>query len=84
MRGGKASCRDFVVALTALTAFSASLSANQPKRVFKASNLNHVTLGVSDVKKSASATSAMFITYQMSFICFGQSSDYFHLGSVPV
>ena len=48
----RVSRRELVLALTALTALSASMSADQPKSVFKASNLNHVTLGVSDVKKS--------------------------------
>jgi len=60
MRGGKASCRDFVVALTALTAFSASLSASQPKPVFMASILSHATLGVSDVKKSCASYQRVF------------------------
>ena len=57
---GKVSRRDFVLALTALTAFSAPLSAIQPKSAFKASNLNHVTLGVSDVKKSCAFYQQLF------------------------
>ena len=49
---GKVSRRDFVMSLAALAAFPSSLSSDQPKSTLKASNLNHVTLAVSDVKKS--------------------------------
>ena len=57
---GKISRRDFVAAIAALTALPRRGSADEAKPLFKTSNLNHVTLSVSDPKKSCAFYQRLF------------------------